>query len=134
LQREVYHFRFLFAIRGNTLAQGANGGLWTVATAAQNWRQGGAKSRAQTAERRSALALEINVCEPLKLPKLPKLPNDFLDFGVSDFPVSMGKQFCYAQLAQFVRCVFPSVVGITEGSHLGSLSLRQSFIIKDLRA
>src|SRR5208337_1963746 len=39
--------------------------------------------------------------------------NDFLDFGVSDFPVSMGKQFCYAQLAQFVRCVFPSVVGIT---------------------
>jgi hypothetical protein len=130
---EVYHFRFLFAIE-NLVGERGRRGLWLVVTAAQSGRWGGAKSSGKAAERRSALALEINVCEPLKLPKLPKLPNDFLDFGVSDFPVSMGKQFCYAQLAQFVRCVFPSVVGITEGSHLGSLSLRQLFIIKDLRA
>jgi hypothetical protein len=48
LQAEVYHFRFLFAIKKFTGERG-KWGLWMVATAAQNGRQGGAKSRAQVA-------------------------------------------------------------------------------------
>jgi len=50
LQEEVYHIRFLFAIGKWTGATG-NGGSGWVATAAQNGRQGGAKSSAQVAER-----------------------------------------------------------------------------------
>jgi hypothetical protein len=62
----------------------------------------------------------------IRLAKRPKNPKDFFKFDGSDFPVSMGKRFCYSQMAQFVRSGFASVVGKTDGSSLGSLSLRHS--------
>jgi hypothetical protein len=61
-------------------------------------------------------------------PKLPNVPNDLFGFQASDFPISMGKDFCYSQLAQFVRSCFTNVVGKTDGFSLGSLSLRHHSI------
>ena len=40
------------------------------------------------------LAGEVHRCSRHSLPKLPK---DFFDFATPDFPVFMGKQFCYVR-------------------------------------